>query len=106
MSCAFGPLIRTTPIPPRRGGVAIATTVSSGENMSRKSGEDRGTLAGRRARAEARLAGVMPARGDGAPGGTSRVHLLLRRNDDRLHERVADAFRRAAGDLGDGHVHA
>jgi hypothetical protein len=30
---AVAPLIRTTPIPPRPGGVAIATMVSEGENM-------------------------------------------------------------------------
>jgi hypothetical protein len=29
---AAGPLTRTTPIPPRPGGVAIATIVSLGEN--------------------------------------------------------------------------
>ena len=33
MSVAWGPLIRTTPMPPRPDGVAIATIVSSEENM-------------------------------------------------------------------------
>jgi hypothetical protein len=33
MDAASGPLSRTTPIPPRPGGVAIATMVSSVENM-------------------------------------------------------------------------
>jgi hypothetical protein len=33
MAGAAGPLRRTTPIPPRRGGVAMATMVSSVENM-------------------------------------------------------------------------
>jgi len=32
-SRADGPLTRTTPMPPRPGGVAIATIVSSGEYM-------------------------------------------------------------------------
>ena len=31
-SCARGPLMRTTPIPPRTGAVAMATMVSEGEN--------------------------------------------------------------------------
>jgi len=33
IGAASGPLIRTTPIPPRPGGVAIATMVSSVENI-------------------------------------------------------------------------
>jgi hypothetical protein len=32
ISAARGPLMRTTPIPPRPGGVAMATMVSVGEN--------------------------------------------------------------------------
>ena len=35
-ACASGPLSRTTPIPPRPGGVAIATMVSVVENMIQK----------------------------------------------------------------------
>jgi hypothetical protein len=33
IACAEGPLRRTTPMPPRPGGVAIATIVSLVENM-------------------------------------------------------------------------
>ena len=32
--CASGPLKRTTPMPPRPGGVAMATMVSRVENMN------------------------------------------------------------------------
>ena len=34
MSCAAGPAIRTSPTPPRPGGVAIATIVSLVENIA------------------------------------------------------------------------
>ena len=48
MSVALGPLIRTTPIPPRPDGVAIATIVSSEENMRlRLTHEDRRAGSGR-----------------------------------------------------------
>ena len=38
IAAASGPLSRTTPIPPRPGGVAIATMVSSVENIGATDG--------------------------------------------------------------------
>src|SRR5678815_2498713 len=73
------PLMRTTPRPPRPAGVAIATMVSSGENMPL-------AVSGH----------TCPATLDrSAPG----------RDDHGLHERIADAFGTDGGILGDGQMH-
>ena len=52
MPCASGPLRRTTPIPPRPGGVAMATMVSLVENITttlRRATQGPGLLHGTRA---------------------------------------------------------
>ena len=41
IAAALGPLMRTTPIPPRPTGVAIATIVSSTANMMAKNDQRR-----------------------------------------------------------------
>src|SRR5689334_11115753 len=77
IAAAAGPARRTTPMPPRPGGVATATMVSVVENK-----------------------GPAPAR-RAAPLRSSR----FRRDDDGLQKRVADALGRDFGILGDGQVH-
>src|SRR5687767_1866120 len=73
---ASTPLIRTTPIPPRPGGVAIATMVSSVLNDNLTFGY----------------------------GPVTRAVLSPRRDDDRLQKRVADALRRHRRIFGDRQV--
>src|SRR5471032_1981739 len=83
IAAASGPLRRTTPMPPRPGGVAIATMVSSVENMP-VHGVQR----------------VQRVQGVGVPNPNllnplnllNPVNLLLR-NYDRLQERVANTLR-------------
>src|SRR5690349_16881653 len=65
--------MRTMPMPPAPGGVAMATMVSSGENTRHP---------------------FVPS-----------LPLGLRRDDHRLHERVADALRAHRRIFGDGEVH-
>src|ERR671911_2519280 len=67
--------MRTTPMPPGPAGVAMATIVSSVENM-----------------------------GTGPPEGGHYVLLFRGRDRDGLHRRVADAFGCYAGDFGNREV--
>ena len=83
MRGAAGPLSRTTPMPPRPGGVAMATIVSVVENIG-LSVRDRHSSGIR----------VDPADCDLLPCG----------DEDGLRKRVADAFRRHAGNFRDGQV--
>src|SRR3954471_6326520 len=99
---AEGPLILTTPSPPRPGGVAIATMVSSVENMGPARPEDPVYLEN---------AG---AAGSEDPACICRADLQvrqsssrspLRADNDRLQKRIPNALRRHFGIFGDGQVY-
>src|ERR1700694_2494210 len=77
---APGPLKRTTPMPPRPGGVAMATMVSEVENMTHQPGITKTT------KVFVSFVGF--------------VVLLPFRDEDCLREGVADALRCRPGDLG------
>src|SRR5450759_733208 len=86
IAAAFGPLKRTTPIPPRPGGVAMATIVSSVENMADSITPD------------------LKVGPTGAQPPASNLGWLFLGNDDRLQKCIPDALRRHRGILGDGQV--
>src|SRR3989442_15076197 len=78
-ACASGPLRRRTPMPPRPGGVAMATMVSAVENI---------LVAG----------GWWLVAGHQPPS-------FPQRDVDGFRKRVADALRRHARHFGDGDMH-
>src|SRR5215471_1118647 len=88
MRAASGPLSRTTPIPPRPGGVAMATIVSAVENMSRRKTED-----GRRKTGREKVRLRLP------------FSLSLLRNNHCLEKSIPDALGRHRWILRDGEVH-
>src|SRR5687768_6440946 len=87
MACDSGPLRRTTPMPPRPGGVAIATMVSSDANIDRLDRLRRGG-AGNWWNERSAAADRLPAE----------------RNDHRLQKGVANALGRHLRVLGNGEM--
>src|SRR3954466_10643270 len=99
-SCAEGPLIRMTPMPPRPAGVAMATIVSEGENI--RCGTAMLNVQCSMFGAEARQPrSSVCARA----AGCRHERLSTHRNDDRFQERIANALRRHLRVLGHGQVH-
>ena len=80
---ASDPLTRTTPIPPRPGGVATATIVSEEEYIAR----------------------ATPLREEKGAGSSFRsARRFVPRDNNDLHESVTDALGCCVGILGDGQV--